>query len=318
VSDVAESTDGPDDDASTVDADATTIDAAEAGEAGNTTDAAACPVMLGATLPFQSTFAPFPGTKHPDVLVHIPPGFDACARPGLVVVFHGFDNCVTNVVGATDSPCTPDGGARAAANLAGQHDKARVNALLFAVQLQFDAPTGDPGQLAVAGDFQSLVKDVLHALGPSLGRPIAVADLDRVVVASLSGGYEAAGRAVAVGGLGLQEVDLYDSLFGETPTFAGWIAANAHHFDASQEGGTRFVDLYTLAGGTLMASQGLAATTAATLADAGMATAMNDQRDGGPVDLSAPVVFALVSGSHDDVPRSYFGAVLAAAKFAPL
>ena len=36
----------------------------------------------------------FPGSGHPDVAVHVPPGFDATRRPGVVVYFHGWQGCV--------------------------------------------------------------------------------------------------------------------------------------------------------------------------------------------------------------------------------
>jgi hypothetical protein len=303
------------------------VDVAEAGDvneasdgspADAASDAATCPVTQGSTRTFQVPSAPFPGTTHPDVLVRVPPGFDACKRPGLVVFFHGFHNCVTNVVGSVDSPCSPDGGVRPAAHLADELDQAHVNALLFAVELSFDAATADPGQLATAGDFQALVDDVLAALGPSLGRPLLAADLDRVVVASASGGYEAAAQVVQVGGLGVREVDLYDSLFGESAVFAGWIQSNAPRFDKARADGLRFVDIYTAGGGTEAPSLALAATTRAVLADAGLAGAQSDQQDGGAIDLTAPVVFALSAAAHDDVPRLYFGALIAAAGFAPL
>jgi hypothetical protein len=292
--------------------------AAEGSTVVDAPDATPCPVMLAATKTFQVPSAPFPGTNHPDVLVRVPPGFDACNRPGLVVFFHGFDNCVTNVAGSVDSACSPDGGVRPAAHLSDQLDQAHVNALLFAVQLAFDAPTSDPGQLATAGDFQTLVHDVFAALSPSLGRPLAPADLDRIVVASASGGYGAAAAVLAQGGLGLREVDLYDSLLGDTVTFAGWIQSNAPRFAPARSDGLRFVDLYTAGGGTETQSLALAATANAALADAGLTGALSDQRDGGGLVLTAPIVFALTPVAHDDVPRSDFGTVLGAAGFAPL
>ena len=56
---------------------------------------------------FNLRSAPFPGSGHPDVAVHVPPGFRLDNRPGLLVFFHGHNNCVANVCTACTPTCAP-------------------------------------------------------------------------------------------------------------------------------------------------------------------------------------------------------------------
>src|SRR5580692_12486978 len=51
----------------------------------------------------------FPGSSHPDVAVHVPRGFDATRRPGVVIYIHGWWNCIESALSPVDVPCT-DGG----------------------------------------------------------------------------------------------------------------------------------------------------------------------------------------------------------------
>src|SRR5579859_5570593 len=198
------------------------------GDADATT---ACPRFgdAGASvLLYELAAGAFPDAGTPSVAVHVPPGFDPGSRPGVIAFFHGFDNCVANVVGAIDGPCVDGGAARVAMHLVEQLDAARVNAILVAIELDADQATGDPGQLATSGDFRALLHELFtQHLDAVLGCPLDVDGLDRVVVSSHSGGYWATASVLAQGMVAqITEVDLLDSLYGEQPTFDGWMQSS--------------------------------------------------------------------------------------------
>ncbi|HEY3821509.1 MAG TPA: hypothetical protein VGL81_30285 [Polyangiaceae bacterium] len=253
----------------------------------------------------------FPGSGRPDVAVHVPPGFDATRRPGVVVYFHGWDGCVQAALGDDDVPCSDGGDARAASHLAAQLDAARVNALLVAVELRADLSTGEPGQLATLGGLRSLLRELFDEhLGPALGErcSLEVDALDRVVVVAHSGGYQAAATVLAMGDVpAVREVVLLDALYGADDVFERWVG------DALVDASRRFVDLYTCCGGTLERSRGLAARFASpwTLDDDG-------ESDLSAVALEEPLVFKRVPRAHGELPAAYLRPVLETAGFAPL
>jgi hypothetical protein len=283
----------------------------------------ALPEMLA----FELRAGAFPGSGHPDVAVHVPAGFDASRRPGVVLYFHGWNGCVAASLADEDAPCSEEGDPRQASGLATQIDQAGVNALLVAVELRVDLPTGEPGQLAMPGALRELLSELFaEHLAEPLGCTLDVDALDRIVVVAHSGGYQAAASAIRYGGLAqMSEVDLLDSLYGADDVFAEWVEEAAETAGAR----LRFVDLYTSAGGTLDRSRSLAAL--AHRAAGGFTGVVydSDERDSvrvGP-DLSdgalaqrlaRPVVFQRVPVEHAGLPRAYFGTLVRAAGFAPL
>jgi hypothetical protein len=187
--------------------------------------------------------------------VHVPPGFDATRRPGVVVYFHGWNGCAEVALGDDDAPCSDGGDPRVASHLAAQLDATRANALLVAVELRADMPTGEPGQLATLGGLRALLRELFDEhLAADLGRPcsLEVDALERVVVVAHSGGYQAAAAVLAMGDVpSITEVVLLDALYGADEVFARWVGDAG--FDASR----RLVDLYTCCGGTLERSRRL-------------------------------------------------------------
>jgi hypothetical protein len=290
---------------------------------------------LPEVLAFELRSGAFPGSGHPDVGVHVPAGFDASRQPGVVLYFHGWNGCVAASLGNEDAPCSEDGDPRTASGLAEQIDQAHVNALLVAVELRVDLPTGEPGQLAMPGALHELLSELFseHLAGP-LGCMLDVDALDRIVVIAHSGGYQAAASAIRYGGLAqMSEVVLLDSLYGADDVFAEWVEQAAESAGAR----LRFVDLYTSAGGTVDRSRTLAAV--ARRAAGGFTGVVYDDDAilGTPLDLSAagrsatnlsdgalaqrlarPVVFQRVPLEHSQLPRAYFRTLVRAAGFAPL
>jgi hypothetical protein len=264
----------------------------------------------------------FPETTHPDVAVHVPPGFDATRRPGLVLYFHGWQGCTVAALSAEDVPCDEAGPPRSAANLVRQLDEADVNAMLVAIELRVDAPTGEPGRLAMPGGARELLRELFaEHLAGALGCTLQVDALDRIVIVAHSGGYQAAASVISQGDLPqVSEVVLLDALYGANEVFARWIAHNIGRFDSrAWGGGLRFVDLYTCCGGTSEASRSMARQAQEALAAAGLPGDGYD--DDGDLELDAaalarPVMFKRVSRPHGELPRAYVRQVLEASGFA--
>jgi len=265
-----------------------------------------------------------------DVAVHVPPGFDATRRPGLVVYFHGWSGCVEAALSADERPCTDGGEPRPASALTAQIDEAGVNALLVAIELRVDMPTGEPGRLAMPGGLRDLLRELFaeHLAGP-LGCALEVDGLDRVVLIAHSGGYQAASSALALGDVPrVTEVDLLDALYGADDLLLRWIRSQAGRFDRRASDGLRFVDLYTCCGGTADASRTLGLEARAALATAGLAAEVyaddaSAEPDAAEADadltgwrLAHSVVVQQVPAPHGELPRVYLGGLVRAAGFA--
>ncbi|HEY8087514.1 MAG TPA: hypothetical protein VIF09_06715 [Polyangiaceae bacterium] len=258
------------------------------------------------TLFYELRSGAFPSTGRPDVAVHVPPGFDATRHPSMVVYFHGWNGCVGTALADDDAPCSDGGAPRRASGLARQLDDAGVNALLVAVELSADAPSGDPGDLMEDDGLRTLLSELLaEHLSPELGCTLELERLDRVVVVAHSGGYQAAAAVMQRGGVALSEVVLLDAYYGADEVFRGWARDAVDDFDGTR----RFVDLYTCCGGTLERSRALTEELR-TRDGAGLALYDDDGPDFAEESAAAPVVVARVPEPHAEVPFVRFGSVL--------
>ena len=300
-------------------ADAPSTDAFLAPDGGPPT----CPVTLPSPLSFTLAHGAFPGSGHPDVAVHVPAGYDACAPQGAIVYFHGFHNCVLNAIGSTATECTSGAGARTAHHLVEQLDAAHVNALLIAVEVAYDEASGATGALASEGGLGDLLSELFDDhLGAMLGRPTSLADLDRVVLASHSGGYTAVARALDRGHVpGVREVMLFDSLYGEIPVYDGYTVDQLARFDPSSAGALRFAVVYTDGGGTDANSRALGGRIETGLATLGHPEWLLFDDTTATLDAAAfehPLLVKHSMLSHDGVVLYYFQRFVSAAGFAPL
>jgi hypothetical protein len=257
----------------------------------------------------------FPGSARPDVAVHVPPGFDPRRRPGVVVYFHGWRGCVASALAHEDAPCAEGGPPRAASDLATSVDAAGVNALLVAIELRADMPTGEPGRLAMPGGLRDLLRELLGtSLVPALGCALDIDGLDRIVLVAHSGGYQAAASALALGDVPrITEVDLLDALYGADAIFFRWFESEIARFDPLTSDSLRFVDLYTCCGGTADRSRALARRMGDALSGAGLSRALSDSSVAG-----SAVVFKEVTRAHEELPGAYLRELVAAAGFAPI
>lgn len=281
------------------------------GGAGGAGTQTSCPVTIDPLLTFTLENAAFPGTGYPDAAVHVPPNFDACDHPGLIVFFHGFNNCVVNAIGSTNTACTPGGSARTALKLADQLDASGANAILIAVEIKVDQATGNPGALTQTGRLRALLDEIFtQSLAAKLGKPLDVAAFDRVVLSSHSGGYWAVAESLQNGGLdNVREIDLYDSLYGEYATYKGFVDDHAAAFTPTANPPYRFAMAWTSGGGTADLSVDLQADAQDALDGAGLSSAMLYDPTTGTFtdeDYLHPVIFKRSGLSHDGVPQYYF------------
>jgi hypothetical protein len=273
------------------------------------------------TLLYELRSGAFPDHAHPDVAVHVPPGFDATRRPGVVLYFHGWQGCVAAALASDDVPCSDAGPPRAAANLASAVDAAGVNALLVAVELRVDMATGEPGRLAMPAGLRDQLRELfVEHLAAPLGCTLEVDALDRVVVIAHSGGYQAAASALSLGDVPrITEVVLLDALYGGENVFLRWMRSEIVRFDTRAIDGLRFVDFYTCCGGTAERSRTLARGTRDALTEAGLAGSLDDDDGNDEIEavvLAHPVVFKRVPRPHSDLPRAYLRTLVEAAGFA--
>jgi hypothetical protein len=264
---------------------------------------------LPPVLSFSLRTAAFPASGHPDVAVHVPPGFDASRAPGIVLYFHGWNGCVGAALADGDTPCTDEGDPHPGAALATQMDQARVNALLIALELRVDAPTGEPGDLAAPGAARAMLREILsERLVEAVGCPIELEAVDRIVVVAHSGGYQAAASVLEFGDVPVFEVALLDGLYGAEDVFREWLTAGHH-----------FVDVYTCCGGTLARSRALAADARARAFDFLPAGGVYDDDGDSELDPGAlvhAVVFKRVPSPHGVLAREYVRGIVEGAGFA--
>lgn len=253
-----------------------------------------------------------PTAAHPSALVYVPPGFDPTPPLSLVVYIHGFNNCVENIVRDQGESCDKAKGTpvRNAFSLAAQLRDSGRNALLLCPEVAFDQSTGDPGTLGKAGGFKALLAEALHRMPQPLGA-LSPADVGTVVLASHSGGYQAAAGIAVRGGVPVREIFLLDSLYGSTADFDGWVMADLAGFSGTAPR-RRFADVYTATGGTLANSQAMA-DRARTWTAADPSVLVDDRTTATWPDATyrRGLLFKRSELSHDGVPRYYFSRLLA-------
>lgn len=265
---------------------------------------------------FQLAHGAFPDSGHPDVAVHVPSRFDPCRPQGAIVFFHGFNNCVRNVIGNENTACTDGGPVRRALGLVDQLEATDVNAVLIAIELKFDQATGAPGALA-DDDGTLLLLDELYTeqLSAWFEHDVHPFDLDRILLSSHSGGYTALARALDVGGLtNVSQVDLFDSLYGEVATYQDWTLGQLARFDRAAVDPLRFSIVYTGGGGTADESVAFAEDLVIGLDERTDALLFDDSTE--TLDDAAyttPLIVKRSALSHDGVVPYYFGRLLAAA-----
>ncbi len=208
---------------------------------------------LGTMVVTTSPHAPFPSEKRANghtyegktypadvhysdstVAIFVPKGFRPGETTNLVFWFHGWKNSVD--------------GALAQFRLVEQFVASGVNAVFVHPEGPKNAPDSSGGKLEEPGVFSNLVADVLSTLKERGIVPSARPG--SIVLAGHSGAYRVMAFILARGGLtpNVQEVYLFDALYGQMEKYAHWI-------DRSPG---RLVDVHTADGGTRAATLDLA------------------------------------------------------------
>lgn len=159
--------------------------------------------------------------KDSTVLIIAPPNLNARKKVDLIFWFHGWRNNVDHT--ASEYEITK------------QFMESKRNAVMVLAETAKDSPDSYGGKLERPGDFKALVGDVLQGLkDKKLIRKNCAAG--NILLGGHSGAYEVIAMIIKNGGMPVNEVMLFDSLYGDTDIFMQWIEADKNH---------RFIHLYT-------------------------------------------------------------------------
>jgi len=160
------------------------------------------------------------------ILIIAPKNLDAKQSVDVVFWFHGWFN---NVDTAAEHH-----------QLIRQFLASHLNAVLVLAETTKDAPDSYGGKLEYPGMFKLLAADVLKGLRSKnlIGKNTSAG---HILLAGHSGAYRVMARIIKNGQMPVDEVILFDALYGETEKYTAWIKADKVH---------RFIDIYTDHGGT--------------------------------------------------------------------
>jgi hypothetical protein len=150
------------------------------------------------------------------VLLVVPRQFKPGRNIDLVFWFHGWHNSIDSAL--------------VFYRLARQFAGSRRNAVLVLPETAKNAADSYGGKLQQSGMFRELVGDVLNEL-----QRTAIVDRKatpgHIVLAGHSGAYQVIANILQNGGMPVDEVLLFDALYGRLPIFLNWIQQDKqHHF----------------------------------------------------------------------------------------
>lgn len=251
----------------------------------------------------------------PNVWVHVPAHFDREAEKlSVVVVFHGFHNCLRSFVASTGQPCKRFQYPRTAYDLVGQFARAEARSIVVVPQLAYDAHASDPGVLGGAGAVRALVADALAAARPFVGDR-GVEAIERVAYVSASGGFEALYPALARGGLAVDDVLVLDGFYGSSPELDAWVEGAIDAVASPRP--KRLAIVYATSETTLPPTEAFGEALRARLVPRGRAASLRfetKERALTVADLVAPFSIVHSAETHDDVARVELWKLLAAAR----
>src|SRR5262249_25452582 len=151
--------------------------------------------------------------------------------------------------------------------------------------------------------FLAIVDETLGKVAPIVRGRTAI-DVERIVVASHSGGYTAAAAILDHGGLAVEEMWVLHSLYPEADVFDAWVKDDEDAFLSPLR--HRLASIYTLGGGTLdntQAMAGRAATWFAAHPDVILDDRTTDTLT--PDQYGHGLLFKRTALAHDARPRFY-------------
>ncbi len=166
------------------------------------------------------------------VYILIPPHFKPGGTVDMVFWFHGWFNNIDSSLRVFE--------------LKRQFLEAGKNAILVFPEGAVNAPDSYGGKLEREGEFRALVQDILS----KLRKEQVVEDgaiPGHIVLAGHSGAYKVMSAIADHGAVPIQEIVLFDGLYGQVPLFERWVMGGfgRHfiHFYTSSGGGTEEVSL---------------------------------------------------------------------------
>ncbi|MBI5607708.1 MAG: hypothetical protein HY902_02390 [Deltaproteobacteria bacterium] len=174
---------------------------------------------LGVTLTLKLRHGPFPCAGKPwadaTTLLFVSKDFDPKRPIGLLVHFHGHDGRAVHKI--------DDHQLREQVLAAGR------NVILAMPQGPVDAPDSAGGKLDEPQGFLRFSSELLEILRGKKVREVlskqalgAHQAWQRVAVSAHSGGYRVAARVLTEGGVAVDDVYLFDALYGDVPLFRTW------------------------------------------------------------------------------------------------
>jgi hypothetical protein len=149
------------------------------------------------------------------VLLVVPAGLHVTKTVDLVFWFHGWHNNIDTALRFY--------------GLADQFAASGRNAVLVLPEAAKNAADSYGGKMKQEGMFNLLVGDVVDELRRE-GVVPAGAVVGHVVLAGHSGAYSVIADILEHGRQPVNEVFLFDALYGRVPTFMNWAIAEPHHF----------------------------------------------------------------------------------------
>jgi hypothetical protein len=160
------------------------------------------------------------------VLIIAPKKLNAIKKVDLLFWFHGWGNNIDSAAVRHD--------------LIKQFAASKLNAVLVLAETTKDAPDSYGGKLEYNNTFKELVADIMQ----ELKKEKAVSkkcEPGNILLAGHSGAYRVMAFILANGNMPVQEVILFDALYGQTDKYLNWIQSDNSH---------RLIDIYTDGGGT--------------------------------------------------------------------
>lgn len=173
----------------------------------------------GVTLTFHLKSAPFPDGD-PSVIVFVPAYFrlPKARTVDVLVHFHGHNTTAKN--------------AMAAHRIREQLDDSKQNAIVVMPQGPVNAADSSGGKLDHKGGLSRLLAELLRELGKSpVGKVLGKSSLAGVkavrhlCLSAHSGGYRVASHCLQRGGTNVNEMYLFDALYGQVSQFRQWVVA---------------------------------------------------------------------------------------------
>jgi hypothetical protein len=159
------------------------------------------------------------------VLLVIPGKWKPQKKVNLVFWFHGWRNNIDTALNYY--------------HLKEQFLASQRNAILVLAETAKNSPDSYGGKLEQPAMFQSLTEDILTEL-KKMKLVTTGCVPGNIILAGHSGAYRVIAKIVENGGMKIQELDLFDALYGETAIFDNWIRNDTNN---------RFINWYTNQGG---------------------------------------------------------------------